>query len=142
MPIGDWSNDGHGMYDVYKIESNKPIQDVFDTHFMINDKTGINLDEVCREYGNPYLKEHVAKRLVELGFFGSLIDGEASDSYTIDEDGDYKMYSYGLAKLWIFLLRLADLELKLTIVPDDLPVLRGWNNGRFVEFSGYGVFDV
>lgn len=140
MPIGDRSNDGHGQCDIYYIKSNKPVERVRDAHFMIKEKLGIDLDNVCREYGDDELSGALAYTLTKMGFFDTLSDEDIDEAYEYDkEDEIYHMRSYGLACMWMFLLCKADETLKLEMVHDDTPTLT--NGGRYIEFSGYGVFE-
>jgi len=44
IPIGDWSDDGHGKYVDYFIESNKPVEEVRELYFQACDKIGFSLD--------------------------------------------------------------------------------------------------
>lgn len=44
IPIGDWSDDGHGKYKDYLIESNKPVEQIRELYFQACDKIGFSLD--------------------------------------------------------------------------------------------------
>ena len=35
IPIGDWSEDGHGKHDDYVVTSNKPVEAVREAHYRI-----------------------------------------------------------------------------------------------------------
>lgn len=141
MPIGDWSGDGHGKCDYYLIKSNKSVEDVREAHFLIKEKTRVDIDQVCSNYEENTLSGAVAYTLEKLGFFESLSDVDADDSYSYYNE-EYTMHSYGLARLWMFLLQKADESLRLEIINDNvenLPFYGFDKQGRHIGFNGYGV---
>ena len=50
LPIGDWSSDGHCVCEYYLVSSNRPVEEVREAHYKINEKTGIDIESECSEY--------------------------------------------------------------------------------------------
>lgn len=134
MPIGDWSDDGHGKCDYYTIVSNKPVEEVREIHFKIEDVTGIELDRICSEYEQNYIYVDLLEDLKELGFDASGIN--------VSEDKAY-IYSYNMMRIWMFLLMITDESLKLEVEEESLEMLPFYGfdeKGRHINFVGYGCF--
>lgn len=134
IPIGDWSDDGHGMCDYYLITSNKSVEDVREIHFTIPEKLGVNIEEICSDYEQSSISYETAVQIAELGF----------DLGQIKEDSDVNMDSNSMCKLWIFLLMKADPTLELKIAKENdvemLPFYGFDAKKRHIGFVGYGVF--
>jgi hypothetical protein len=131
LPIGDWSNDGHGKCDYFVVSSNEPVEKVREAHFKAR-KEIFDIENFMSEYCEnsvdketyDELPDFVQKRL-------ELFD----DVYTIQIKD--------MAMLWIELLMMADPELKL-IIEDDIPMLPFYgsnNEGQHIDFVGYGLYD-
>lgn len=54
LPIGDFSKDGHGMCDWYRIESNYPVEDVREFYFKACEMAGFKFNEVFCSYCEDY----------------------------------------------------------------------------------------
>lgn len=137
MPIGDWSDDGHGQCEYYIFKSNKPIEAVREAHFKIKEATGIDIEKICDRYQESTIKPDVMEQLKSLHF-----DFENKEG---DEDfSDNHPYPQGMARLWAFLLQKADLELILEQVEDNRPMLVFYGfdeKKRHISGPGYGLFD-
>jgi hypothetical protein len=138
LPIGDWSDDGHGQCDYYHVESNKPIEDIREAHFKIKEATGIDIHSIANEYeenmvyeDNPIIA-YLKSKGVEPG---ELFENDGNDYYA-DSDG--------MARLWMMLLQDADPTLKLEMVPEQkIPMLAFYGfdeKKRHIDFVGYGTF--
>lgn len=130
LTIGDWSGDGHERCDEYRYFSNKPIEQVREAHFKIKDATGIDLDNVCNQYGNDTLDKETAGKLRELG-------------YELDESMDGCISADDMADIWVFLLMTADPELRLEPAPDEFKPIHFYGfdeQGRHIESVGYGLY--
>ncbi|PAD70589.1 hypothetical protein CHH83_01955 [Bacillus sp. 7586-K] len=134
MPIGDWSDDGHGKCDYYTIVSNKSVEEVREIHFKIADVTGIELDRICSEYEQNYIYVDLLEDLKELGFDASGINVSKDKAY---------IYSYNMMRIWMFLLMKTDESLKLEVEEESLEMLPFYGfdeKGRHINFVGYGCF--
>lgn len=131
LPIGDWSDDGHGQCDYFIVESNKSVEDVREAHFQIVEKTGINIEKICKQYEEDVIKSDDREDLEELGF-------KFASSSNV-------MSSIDMANIWVFLLMKADEALQLKIIPEEImPMLSFYGRDekdRNISFVGYGVFD-
>ena len=135
IPIGDWSEDGHGKHDDYVVTSNKPVEAVREAHYRILAATGVNLSDICNEYGEDYVKPETVKQLKALGF---TFDSDPVDNNTFPTPTD-------MVKLWAFLLKKADPTLELDIeFPEDYEMLTfcGFDDqGRHIDAVGYGIYN-
>ena len=129
LPIGDWSDDGHGRCQQFLVNSNAPVERVREAHFRIKKVTGIDIETVCGKYKETTVKPRVAKKIEALS-----IPFEVGDSEVSPED---------MARLWVALLQLTDPELQLQInTENSIPMLpfNGCDEkGRHIGQVGYGV---
>lgn len=138
--IGDWSNDGHGQCEYFVVKSNKPVEEVRESHYQIENVTGINIDKICKNYEDDIINNENYELLVKLGFDFEL-QGFSIDGYDDNIIAYCNPLSYVL--LWIFLLKQVDKTLELEIVSDDIPMFQFYGydeQGRHIKASGYGLF--
>ena len=152
MPIGDWSSDGHGQCEYFKIQSDVPLEEVREAHFLIHEKTGIDISKICSEYQEPYLFFNDVVQLINLGFDTSLIlDFDAELLEKAREKNDPEIYEGNtdgvdaetVAHIWLFLLNQVNQDMNLKIIPDEeeMLVFYGFDKkGRHIESPGYGCF--
>lgn len=134
MSIGDWSDDGHGKHRDFLISSNASVDVVREAHYKIETATGINIEDICSEYGEGQIDLDMAEKIKSLGF-------ECKES-DYEEDGVYISHS-DMARLWVFLLERTNPMLELQIIDDDTPTLHfyGYDEyGRHIGHVGYGLF--
>jgi hypothetical protein len=132
MQIGDWSDDGHGHCEDFFIESNKPVEEVREAHFLIKDKTEIDIEKLCSEYEEAYLLSGTKIKLRNLGY-------DLNDFEDMDNVGPEEM-----ARLWVFLLNKVNPDLELELVVDDIPTLNFYgfdDKHRHIGHVGYGCFN-
>lgn len=151
MPIGDWSEDGHGKCDYFRVQSDLPLEEVRETHFNILEKTGIDLSKLCANYEDSKIPFETIQKLIELGFntdgildealYNKAKNSEDSDVYDENSDG---VYSEDIASIWIFLLNKTNENLNLKMIDDEkekMLVFYGFDEkGRHIKSPGYGVF--
>lgn len=133
LPVGDWSDDGHGQCVNYLVTSNRPVEDVREAHFKIKDTTGIDIEAVCCEYEDSELPDDVNDQLIDLGF---PFEGESDWTY---------LSSRKMVQIWMFLLKKSSPGLELSLVEDEtgIPMLPFYGfdeKGRHIGQVGYGVF--
>lgn len=141
LPIGDWSDDGHGKCDWYIIESNKPVQEVREAYFKSVDSTKINLaEELCSEFEDCTLSLEFAEKLESLGIDLTCIK---EDSW-FDEDMEaWGMDHDSFMEILFQFIQLSDSELILFEVPDNLPIFNSYSYNeykRHIGHLGYGLF--
>lgn len=132
MTIGDRSNDGHGLYKDFIIESNVPARAVRKAHFSMEDKLGFKIENICSNYEDNTIDSETTKAIEKLGY-------EFKD---FDDDEVY-MYPEEMIRLWIFLLKKIDTSLELKIVDDEIPYFDSCESGEdggHVGQVGYGLF--
>lgn len=132
MTIGDRSNDGHGLYEDFIIESNVPARTVRKAHFSMEDKLGFRIENICSDYEDNTIDSETTKAIEKLGY-------EFED---FDDDKAY-MCPEEMIRLWIFLLQKIDTSLELKIVDDEIPhfdFCEPGEEGGYVGQVGYGLF--
>ena len=152
LPIGDWSGDGHSQCKYYTVSSNKPISEVREAHYKIEETTGINIEELANVYEENWIESEDVEKLVNIGFYDYIntIEGysymkEYAESI-VDKEGeegrDYEVDEDIMAHLWLFLLTKADPELKFELEEplEMLPFFGRDKKGRHISFVGYGLF--
>lgn len=136
IPIGDWSDDGHGRCDYFYATTDKTLQDVREAHFLIREKTGIDVEKICSEYLEYRISKDGINSLKDLGF-----DFENTENEE-DEDGQ-PLSSEDCCKIWVFLLNRVDSGLNVKLTPDvEMLVFYGYDEkGRHISCPGYGCFE-
>jgi hypothetical protein len=132
MSIGDWSDDGHGKYKDFIVQSNMPVEVVREAHFAMNDVTGINIENICNEYEETLVSAETTKIIRDLGFEFDYVD-----------NGEADVYPEEMAQLWLFLLQKVNPELKLEIIKDEIPDFHFYGfdaKNRHIGQVGYGLF--
>lgn len=149
LPIGDWSDDGHGECSYYTIKSNKSVEEVREIHFKIKDSLGIDIESIASEYEDSSIDSDIVEKLFEMGFkeflgtrYGVCLECENEEDE--EYDSEWTITSEGMAYLWLFLLMKADSSLKLefdkTVKIPMLPFYGFDEKNRHISFVGYGCF--
>ena len=132
MSIGDWSEDGHGKSEDFLVTANKPVQNVREAHYLIKEKTDIDIESLCSEYEDNVVPDDIAEQLLERGFQLERLAGT------------WVLTPALMASLWAYLLCEADPELKLRIQePPQIETLHFYGKdekGRHISQVGYGLF--
>lgn len=143
MPIGDWSKDGHGQCEYFKIRSNVPVEQVREAHYKIKDVTGINIEDICSEYEEDFMTPQEAKALETIGFNVTEIIQSLKDTGHYVSDG-ILLTPENMRDIWMFLLQKTDPSIHLEVIQeDDLPMLPFYGQdekGRHIDQVGYGLF--
>jgi hypothetical protein len=137
LPIGDWSDDGHGKCDFVFVESNKPVEEVREVHFKIKEVTGIDIHNIANEYDESVIDED--DPVIEY-----LKSKEELRRNVEEYNGRYYATVDFMSDLWIMLLQDTDPTLKLKkVVAEKIPMLSffGYDEKkRHIGFVGYGTF--
>ena len=133
LTIGDWSGDGHGKSEDFVVSSNAPVEKVREAHYKIEDTTGVDIENICSDYGEDEIDEETVEVLKDMGFQFRNSTGMGDGIVNVTE----------MAQLWIFLLQKADPTLELELVQDDIPRLQFYGFDelkRHIGGVGYGLF--
>lgn len=134
IPIGDWSNDGHGKRKDFITASDRPIDQAREAHFKIKELTGIDIESICSEYEDSSITVDL---LNELSLYG--VNPEMFD---LPYKGEVGITEEGMAHIWVSLLNFADPELNIVLL-EDLPMLPFYGfdeKKRHIGHVGYGCF--
>ena len=137
LHIGDWSDDGHGKEEVFCVETNKTVEDFRDAYTEFNEKyPDLNLEKICSDYGDHYLKRDKADTLVGLGIKDLPFEEQCSD--------DLWMTPEDLAELTMQACQLMDKTLEYQFINEGIPTFHnyGWDEKkRHIHGPGYGCFE-
>lgn len=142
FPIGDWSNDGHGQCQWFRIKSNKPVQEVREAHFLCERILGFNIGSICSEYEESMIEENILKILKDNEIDISYLFVDATSDATNEEDPLYNNPEE-LIQLWKNILMFLDKDLQLEIIKDNTPMINFYGfdeKSRHIKVPGYGVF--
>jgi hypothetical protein len=134
IPIGDWSNDGHGKCDWFIATAAKPVEEVRIAYFAAKKmKTlkGLDPESFCHGYGEGSIPDEKRAKLHELG---APID-------PVNAEGDYEFGPDEMAAIVVWFLNQGDPELKVKLSADVIPMLPfyGYENGKHIGHIGYGL---
>lgn len=146
IPIGDWSDDGHGKHEDYLIESNKPVETIRELYFQACDKLGFSLDGSYKqtkltpnaEYEEYTFSKETLQALID---FGVVLDEEAINYIKEQESTDGTEL---LCDIVLAFIKTQDSELELTRVENEgFPMFQFYgfdDQKRHIGYFGYGLF--
>jgi hypothetical protein len=125
MPIGDWSNDGHGRCKYFLVESNKDFNEVKAIHHRSQEVTGIDIENICADFDDNDIWEDTKEMLDEAG-----IDTSSLKESPYNEE-KFEVTVEDMARIWMNLLMKTDCTLLIEI-----------KNIQIMSFGqvGYGLF--
>lgn len=130
LPVGDWSDDGHGKCHYFIIESDKEIKDVYASIPSIKKCLNIDIFSIANEYEDNEIKQADIDKMKKIGIdVDELFEQDTYDGIPIYYCDETK----SMAKLFIFLLNFVDNSLNLQLVDDKFPMLTSGS-------IGYGCF--
>lgn len=130
IPIGDWSNDGHGQCEWYYATAAKPIEAVREAFF----KAGklfpkVNPETFCRDYQDGEVPGEVQ---AELKFWGVPFDPD-------------EFWAREMADIVVWFLNQGDPDLDVRLDPEvAVPMLPFYgfdSKKRHIGHIGYGLFE-
>lgn len=139
IEIGDWSGDGHDQSQTFLCRADATIQCLREAYFKVQGVIGIDLTEVCGEYGEEYMHISHAEALLEHG----IIDQKKFDDFTADGDLD-KVRPLDMAMIVRDCLNYVepDYNVRFEKPQARIPSLHfsGFDSqGRHIGHIGYGV---
>lgn len=144
IKIGDWSGDGHGQCDSYRVQSNKPVKDAREAYFVAKDKLPPHLcpENFLNKYEDVSLPSNVYEDAKTLGFdfFSDWDDDETPLSDRLEYP---QIYSEKMCQYVLWFMKQGDPDLELSIVPNvnTLSFYGFDEKNRHIGFIGYGLFD-
>ncbi len=131
IPIGDWSDDGHGKVEWFLATAAKPIGDVREAWFKAStEHPDLSPATFCCEYEDSVLSKEMWDKLQAAGC-------------PVCEPEDFG--SQDMAEVVAWFLNLGDPSLDVRIATSDeaipmLPFYGHDDKGRHIEGVGYGLF--
>ena len=147
IPIGDWSNDGHGKHKDYLIESNKPVEVVRELYFQACDKIGFSLDGSYKKtsltpqasYEDYTFSRETLQALLD---FGVKLDQDTIEYIREQESTDGTEL---LCDIILAFIKTQDPELELTRIEEqNFPMFQFYGfdkHKRHIGYFGYGLFN-
>lgn len=128
IPIGDWSDDGHGKTATFYATAAKPIEAVREAYFAVKAKLpdACCPESFCDEYEEPEMAPESRTALISKGC-------EVPDEIGVD----------AMANIVVWFLNQGDPELDVKLNGKPLPVLPFYGfdpKKRHIGFIGYGLF--
>lgn len=147
LVVGDWSDDGHGKYDLVLIEANKTIEELqqgykdscklMGIQFNHNEEyTGKDLGYnspylICTEYEDNCVSDEAIKILLEHG---------CPEEEIFENNDSYHLSVRSIPKLIMWFIGVSVDGLEWSKVEKKIPVLNGyWDENLNVQF-GYGLY--
>lgn len=145
LPVGDWSDDGHGKCTEYMYSVNKTRDEITKAYhktsellnmtFDTNDGWGVKTQLLC-DYQDGKLSADVVKTLLEKGFSFKRFDDFDKD----DLERSVWVYPEEVPDLFFEFVKISLPDLEYQPVPEKKNYLIGWNTELSFHL-GYGVFD-
>lgn len=137
--LGDYSNDGHGMYDDYIIESNKTVEELRELHFSCIETLGFDIGDMCRDYGDRELPRYIFDILKEEKILNDEECFVLETNELCIEDPDE------LVAIWLDILLHLDKTLTLKVKDsDEIPSMHFYgydSKKRHLNNPGYGLYE-
>ncbi len=135
IPIGDWSDDGHGKCDWFTIESNFTVEQAREAYFNSVEKSGVN---ICKEVAYEYDDNSVSEKF--LNAFPEFLE-KGLIKHDPEYNEDYIEDSSDLVEIVCLFIQKYNQEFKYKIL--DIPMLPFYGfdeKGRHIRCFGYGLF--
>lgn len=129
IPIGDWSNDGHGKCNWYNASSSKSLEEVREAYFTAKKKLSKEIcpENLCKDFENYPVAENIIAKIKQLGY-----DINAN-SFSSKEMADYVCWFINQGDPF------CDVCLEHN---DDMLAFYGFDSkNRHIGFIGYGFFE-
>lgn len=148
LTLGDWSEDGHGHYDIYRYISNYPVNMIQQAYkdscrktglsFNYNeDYTGLGLKygsprQIWTEYQSSEISQEACKILKDHGIDATKYFGGTEEQCIANDDAATLIMDFiglSMPKDWSY-----------KPVKDDFEPINGWWNDKLNVQFGYGLF--
>jgi len=130
--LGDYSGDGHGVTETYKLGSSLPLKDLRELYFKAVELHGFDLGrEVCSKYDDCVISEEICEKLTKNGYpdMERILEGER----WIDTDA--------YVHIFIWYMTSADPSLRLELISSEemFHFYGADKRGRHIPPFGYGL---
>jgi hypothetical protein len=132
--IGDYYNDGHGLYKAFIVRCTHPVEYLEELRVRCKKELNIDIQELVSEYQDCSLKPREIDALVKAGIDIGFVEYDIERRDEAKFGGGVEYYAQscnGLLRLWLDCLNLVDPTVDFEIIFDDIPVVTG---------PGYGLF--
>lgn len=142
LNVGDWSQDGHNMYEKVLLTSEFPKEDVMQAYIAGCKKVGVSLHDdmkgttvILCDYEDFTIPSDVIQKLVEHGFNESELENEP------DDEGNAYVGCDDVVALFKFFVRVGNPKILLaTVEAPEVENLNGFWDKKYNFSMGYGVF--
>ena len=144
LPIGDWSDDGHGKCEYFLIGSNLSVEEVREAYFKACDTLGEDLSNfLCSDYEDS----EVPKEKIEF------LKTKGVDISDLLEEWNYMNNFHSISfkstqHFAIYILKclnkLGNKDFAWEILDNDIPMIPFYgvdDKNRSIGYFGYGLFD-
>lgn len=143
IKIGDWSGDGHGCNDVYRVHSSKPVKEVREAYFAAKAKLPPHLcpEAFMCDYQDYSLPKNVYEDAKERGY-DFFANWENPEEEPLEERLQYpQVDTEKMCEYVIWFLKQGDPELELELEPsiESLAFYGVDEKKRHIGFIGYGI---
>lgn len=143
IPVGDWSDDGHGKCEWFKVSSTHSVEDVREMLFEVNDQRLPGFAEYFADYEASSIREDEYEGLIALA-------PAAVDLFEETEENDVLPDYYlrngaeSYVRLLIAVIEACNEGVRIQIEDEEkLPMLPFYGHddqGRHLRYGGYGLF--
>lgn len=143
IPIGDWSDDGHGKCNWFTVKSNFTVEQARESYFKAVEKSNLDIaDEIACDYRNSSVSQKVLELLPE--FVECLDKKGLIEDWNKDEEPEYYVVDAGsMAEIVCLFIQKFTPEFRYKIIEDTIPMLPFYGfdkKDRHMGFFGYGLF--
>lgn len=135
IPIGDWSDDGHGKCDWFTIKSNFTVEQAREAYFKSVEKSGVDIcKEVACDYEDNSVSEKFLNAFPEFLEKGLIKHGQEYTEYYIGDSSD-------LVEMVCLFIQKYNPEFRYEITNFPMLPFCGYDEkGRHIGQIGYGLF--
>ena len=142
LPIGDWSDDGHGKCTWFSISSNFTVEESREAYFKAVKESGVDISsEIASEYEDSSVSEKALKLIPE--FIDYLYkEGLLANWSEKGEDPKYHVEEIrNMAKIVLLFIKNYTPEFDYKIIEIPMLPFYGFDGyGRHIGYFGYGLF--
>ena len=143
IPIGDWSDDGHGKCDWFTVKSNFTVEEAREAYFKSVEESGVDITkEIAHDYEDNSVSEKFLNILPE--FIEYLFEKELIVDWSNNEEPEYHVEERSaMAEIVCCFIKRHNPEFEYKIIEDSIPMLPFYGvdqKGRHIGHIGYGLF--
>jgi hypothetical protein len=148
IPIGDWSNDGHGRYEWFRASTAKSLADVREAYFKAKDLLPVELapEKICESHQGTTVPVSLALEIFRRS--GIRIDGSDSTDFLDfekvreivgDDELDVSLDKFVDYLVWFINFGDPTADVKLELPVEMLPFYGFDTKRRHIPHIGYGL---